>query len=352
MSLESEAGAIRNSAALSEVPGRVCLQLSGNGVEAVMNRVCPCELFLRDGQMQQTLLLNERGNPVADLFVCADGDDFLWLAEGMGAGELAEFIRAHAESGEEVNVVDLTSDHDLLSINGPYAWELLSEVISAEIVGLPFSAFFRGEDFICFRTSATGEYSYDLLVPRGEAPRWRERILETGKAFDLEIAGAAALHLCALENFVFNIGAEAAGDVTPLELQLQWRVSYKKSYPGSAALSERRKTFTRRAVLLSASAELKAGDRLRIEGREAGSLLNVGYSFARGEWLALALVDREWAYSDVPLECISAAGTITPARTLSAPAINNRSLYVDPQRHTYAGRGENAFPPLARFPSR
>jgi glycine cleavage system aminomethyltransferase T len=352
MSLESEVGAIRNSAALSEIPGRVCLLLSGNDVEAVMNRLCPCELFLRDGQMQQSLLLNERGNPIADLFVCADGDDFLWLAEGMPARGLEELIRTHTAPGEEINVIDLTSDHDLLSINGPYAWELLSEVISAEIVGLPFSAFFRGDDFICFRTSATGEYSYDLLVPRGQAPRWRERILETGKAFDLEVAGAAALNLCALENFVFNVGTDASGDVTPLELQLQWRVSYKKTYPGSVALAQRRKAFTRRAVLLSAASELKSGDRLLREGREAGTLLNAGYSFARREWLALALLDREWAFSDVPLECVSRAGKITPARTLSAPAIDNRSLYVDPQRHTYAGRGENAFPPLVRFPSR
>jgi glycine cleavage system aminomethyltransferase T len=350
MSRESEAGSIRRSVAFSENPGRVCLRLAGGSAESVLNRVCPCELFIRDGQMQHTLFLNERGNPLADVFVCADGDDFLLLADGMTAEALAAFVQAQAGAGEDLQIADLMADHVLCSVNGPYAWELLSEVISTEIIGLPFSAFFRGDDFICFRTSATGEYSYDLLIRRELAPAWRERIFKTGKAFDIGTVGAAALNLCALENFIFNIHTDAVGDVTPLELQLQWRISYRKSYPGSAALAARRKTYTRRAVLAAAASEMKIGHRLRIGDREVGSILNAGFSFERREWLALALVDREWAYSDVPAICVSGSGIGAPARILSAPAINNRSLFVDPQRHTYAGRGENAFPSLIHSP--
>lgn len=342
MPLESEMRALRFSAAFSENPGRVCLRLSGPGAESIVNRMSPCELFIRDGQMQHTLFLNELGKPIADVYVCADGDDFLLLADGMGAQDLIAYAQAQALAGEELRAVDLTADHVMLSVNGPFAWELLSEVISAEIVGLPFSSFFLGDDFICFRTSATGEFSYDLLVPRDQAPRWRERIMKAGKAFDLEVAGAEALRLCALENFVFNIRTDAGGDVTPLELQLQWRISYRKTYPGSAALAERRKSYTRRAVLLASSGELKTGDSVRIANAESGTVLNAGFSFDRKEWLAVALVDRGWAFSGVPVE----TGTGAQARILSAPAINNRSLFVDPQRHTYAGRGENAFPSL------
>ncbi len=384
MSLETEVRAIRLAVALSELPGRVCLRLAGKSVESLLNRICPCDLFIRDGQMQQTLFLNDDGNPLADVFVCADGEDFLLLAEGLTAIGLTEYLRTSQNSEEEIRITDLTSDHSLLSLNGPYAWELLSEVISTEIIGLPFSAFYHGEDFTCFRTSATGEFSYELLIPRDQADKWRERILKIGKVFDLENVGAEALRLCALENFVFNIHADAIGDVTPLELQLQWRVSYKKTYPGSAALLERRKHYTHRAVLVAATAEMKNGDRVRIENRDVGILLNTGYSFDRKEWLGLALVDRDWAYSDVPVECmpgitgligligligiigineqgvtaraiasqdmtapaIASPGTASPARIISAPAINNRSLFVDPQRHTYAGRGEKVFPSL------
>jgi len=37
-----------------------------------------------------------------------------------------------------------------------------------------------------------------------------------------------------------------------------------------------------------------------------------------------------------------------PASTLSAPAIDNRSLLVDPQRHSFATRDTDRFPPLVR----
>jgi aminomethyltransferase len=318
------------------------LRLSGRSAEIIVNRMAPCDLFIRDGQMQHTLFLNDRGNPIADVYVCADAEEFLLLADGISAADLGAYVQAQALAGEDLRIVDLTAEHTLLSVNGPYAWELLSEVISSEIVGLPFSAFFHGEDFTCFRTSSTGEFSYDLLVPNASAPKWRERILKEGQAFDLDIAGAEALRLCALENFVFNIRTDAAGDVTPLELQLQWRISYRKTYPGSAALAARRGSYTHRAVMLASAAEVKSGDSVRIAGREAGSILNAGYSFDRKEWLGLALIDREWAHTGVPAEC----GSGVRAKILSAPVLNNRSLFVDPQRHTYAGRGENTFPTL------
>jgi hypothetical protein len=35
------------------------------------------------------------------------------------------------------------------------------------------------------------------------------------------------------------------------------------------------------------------------------------------------------------------------ARTTSPPVINNRSLYVSPQRHTWADRNSTQFPALA-----
>ena len=97
---------------------------------------------------------------------------------------------------------------------------------------------------------------------------------------------------------------------------------------------------------MASSGELKTGNRVRIANADSGTVLNAGYSFDRKEWLGLALVDREWAFSGVPVDSSAGDGAKAGARILTAPAINNRSLFVDPQRHTYAGRGENAFPSL------
>ncbi len=352
MSLESEVRAIRLSVALSEDPDRVALKISGSAASSTLNRICPCELYIRDGQMQHTVLLNEAGNPITDLYVCADGEDFLLLAHGMTAEKLSRFFGEYAEVGADLRLEFLTSEHQFLSLNGPYAWELLSEVISTEVIGLPFLGFYRGDGFICFRAGSSGEFSYDLLIPKTSATQWRERILKSGLKFDLETAGIAALDLCALENFFFNIRKDVSGNMTPIELQLQWRISYKKTYPGSAALAARRQSSTHRVALVSSSNPLSAGARVFREGLEIGCLIHTGYSDTLGKWLALALLEKEWACSGIVFDLHVADKMVGQVTALSAPAINNRSVFVDPQRHSYSTRAGNTFPPLIHSPHR
>ena len=54
--------AIRNSVAFAEEPELRCLQLIGSQAFDVLDAVCPCDIFLQDGQMRHTLLLNNKGN--------------------------------------------------------------------------------------------------------------------------------------------------------------------------------------------------------------------------------------------------------------------------------------------------
>jgi glycine cleavage system aminomethyltransferase T len=345
MALEDEMRAIRLATALSGGEGRSVIRLSGSGAHAAADTLCPRELFLRDGQMLHTLLLDGSGRPVADTYLCADGEDYLLSCEGPGPGELADLVRERIPGGIATQITEVTADHDLLSLHGPYAWELLSEAISPEVIGLPYLSFYHGDGFTCFRTGKTGEFSFDLLIPKDRSAAMRERLRDLGAAFGLRAAGAEALDLCALENFSFNIRLDSDPEATPLELQLQWRVSSRKDYVGAEALRRRRKEWTKRAVLVGSRGRLAGGDRVFSGSVGAGHILHAAYSFDRREWLGLALIDLGLAHPGVALECRTAEGAI-PARVRSGPAINNRSLYVDPQRHAYATRAEDAFPPL------
>jgi hypothetical protein len=77
--------------------------------------------------------------------------------------------------------------------------------------------------------------------------------------------------------------------------------------------------------------------------------VNAGYSEIRGEWVALALIDLAWAYPRIEGWTIrGAAGSETQARSVSPPVIQNRSLGVSPQLHSYATRHEYPELPLVR----
>src|SRR4051812_17153038 len=90
MPLAAEVRALRDSVALTEnaVRPRACFRVSGPGAFDGVEALCPRELFIRDGQMLHSLLLDETAKPIVDLYVCADGEEFLLLGEGPNAASL------------------------------------------------------------------------------------------------------------------------------------------------------------------------------------------------------------------------------------------------------------------------
>lgn len=356
MPIEAELRALRGAVALAAGAHVVCLRLSGEGAFDALGHVSSADLFLQDAQMRPSLLLHEDGVPFADVYVCRDDESFFLLSEGPTAPDLIAWLRAHLPpgAGAGVTIDDLGEDHAVLSLHGPYAWELLGECLGPDLVGLPYLSFYRvpprdaGEAaMLCFRAGKTGEYGYDLLVDRRHEAGLRARLEASGRAFDLGVASLDALDQCALENGFFNIRREGRAGLTPLELQLQWRTSYARSYVGADALRARRQAgSTQRITHLVAAEPLAAGDAVLLDGAPIGALLQAGASPLRGDWVGLALLDRPYAHVGVDRYAVARGGGLVPVRTLSPPLLDNRSLYVSPQRHGYRSRAGDAFAPL------
>lgn len=348
LDLKAQVEAIRYRVALSEPDHVACLRLSGPGAFAALDALCPAQLFVRDCQMLQTLLLRPDGQPLADLYVCRDDEEFFLLAEGPSAPELGAFFREHAPDPSAITLSDLREGHTLLTLSGPYAWELLAAVSTPEVVGLPYNSFCRLAGSVCFRGGKTGEYGYDLLVPAAQAAALRERILDAGRAFDLGTADLEALDLCALENGFFNVRSEGRAGLDPIELQLQWRLSYLKDFVGSAAIQERRRQGVgRRVAWVVAAGPLAVGDPVDYGERRLGALVNAAASPLLGGSVGLAALERAFAHPGIDRFTATNQGTgRAPLRTVSPPLLNNRSLHVSPQRHRYATRHEHPLPPL------
>lgn len=351
MPAEPQMAAVRETVALSRLDHVRCLRVEGAGAFELLDRTCSSELYLRDGQMIQTLLLDDLAHPLADVLLARDDEAFFLLADGPAPEALGEQLAA---PGGTATVVDLSASHRLLSLNGPYAWELMAAVVGPEVLGLPYLSFFRSGGAVWFRAGKAGEFGYDALVPEAEAAGLEARLREAGQRFHLGFADLATLDQCALENWFFNARREGqAPGVTPLELQLQWRVSYRKDFRGSAALRARRQEGARQRLTCVLSAEpLQAGDRVLFGDRELGPVVAAGHSATRGEWVGSALLDVAYAYPWIDRYEVARGGARQRIRTAAPPVIDNRSLHVNPQRHTFAGRGQDAFPPLVPLANR
>jgi aminomethyltransferase len=343
MSLDGDVAAVRTAVTLADGDHLTCVRVAGEGAHDLLDRVSPRQLFVRTGQMLHTVFLDDTARPVADVYVCCDEDDYVVTVEGMTAAALIAYLAGHAD-GLDVRMLDLSASHGFLCLDGPYAWELLGEVTSPDVIGLPYLSFFHDPQLTCFRGGKTGEYGYDLLVERARLPGLRAQLTALGRRFELRQIGLPALEIAGLEAGFFNVRRWVRDGLTPIELQLQWRVTTGRTFPGSVALAEHRRAPRGRVSLVASPAALAIDAAIELDGAPAGSVLDAGYSPTRGEWLGVAMLDR--AVGHAGLTGFTSGGA--PVRTISAPAVNNRSLYVDPQRHSWATREATAFPPLVR----
>ena len=349
MGFSDEYAAIRQSAAWTRSSHMVCCRICGEGAYDLLERVCPAELYLRDGQVLHTLFLDERASFLADIYVCRDDEDFLLLSETAPGVDPVAYLQDALIDGDEVEIQDLSATHTVLSLNGPYAWEVLAELLGPDVISLPYMSFFVDDGLVCVRAGKTGEFGYDLILPRGESAEWEGKLRNLSDRFDLREADLAVLDQCALENWFFNIRREGGCGVTPLELQLQWRISAKRSFVGSAAYSSWKTSGPQaRVVTVTANQPLAIGVPVSLGGREIGSIINAGQSPLLGDWIGLALVEIGLSHPGIPGLTANVAGHRTDLSAVSPPVLNNRSIFVSPQVHSYATRSEFEFPPLEK----
>ncbi len=336
--LREEVGAIRGGVALSELDRVGVVRVSGEHGFELLDRTLAADLYVRDGQVRHAILLKEDGTIQADVSVLCDDEDFVVFVEGIPASELTQILGGCLMEDEAADVVDLSPSHRVVAINGPFAWELLAELDGPGAIGLRYLTFYRPRPgVICTRGGKTGEYGYEFMVPIAEEAGLRSDLVAAGRRLDLRLASSAALDYCALENWFFNVHAPGIAGVDPIEVQLQWRLSNQGGYRGWGALQERRaRPGGRRSVALRSSAVLSVGDTVMLEGRSIGTVAVAASDLGGAGGIALALVERPLAHSGIDSFTVNGA----PVLTGSPPFVDNLSLFVNPQVHSYANRDE------------
>lgn len=347
MRREEEYRAVRCNVALSRMDHVGLLRLAGDEAIEAVDAICSGDLWVRDGRMLQTLIVDDQGKPVADVYVCPDNDACFLMVEGITTEQLSACLAQHVDPDLDVRLEDLRPEHELLSVHGPYAWELMSRWLTPDIIGLPYLSFYRFDRGICFRAGKTGEFGYDLMLRNEHAADARRELLELVSAFGGAEVSLETLDLCALENGFFSVRHGSVEGLTPIELQLQWRVSTRKRFPGVEAVEERRARGIRhRCTHFVARDRVKRGDLVRGPEAPVGEVMTAAFSPAVGGIVGSALLDISVAHPGIDEFFVRDGDFTLPIRTVASPLLLNRSLLVDPRRHSYSTREDAAHPPL------
>lgn len=341
--------AIRESAAVTRLDNVQRVRVRGEDARTAVDRLIAGALRARDGQLQHVLLLTAEGRCFADAYLVCDDDEYELLIDGPDATTLRAHLDAHVDPALDVEIENRSATHTVISIDGPYAWELVSRVAGAEAIGLPYMTFFHAAGWSCYRAGRTGEFGYGLMLPASQADELEHALLRVGTRVDAVAGSLDALDQCSLENFFFNMRREGREAVTPVELQLQWRIAPGKQAVGMDAYrSHRARGIASRVTTLVAERPIACGDRVLAGREDIGHVVNAGWSPVRGDWVGLALLSLPFAHPGVGGIGIATAGGSIAARTVAPPVLNNRSLFVSPQLHAYATRHELHVPALRR----
>jgi glycine cleavage system aminomethyltransferase T len=351
MTFADEVAGIRGSAALTIEPLYGIVRVTGPAAAEAVEAISPRALFLRSGQILHTLLLDDDGAIQADLFIGRIDREYVLLADGVTGTALCAVLAAHAPQADAWQAIDLDATHDVISVNGPYAWELLAAVESDHVIGVPYLTSFELESAPgarAFRSGRTGEFGYEILIEKPSSAALIERIRERGRELDLVDATRDALELCALENGFFVVRGSS-----PIELQLQWRVDYDRDYLGAEALRRRRSEGVRRRSCLmvgpaGGQGVPTSGASLLRGGAPIGRVLHARHSPTLDRVVVLGLLDLRLAHPGVDAIEVADDPAAGALQTRSAPLLHNRSLFLDLQIHSYASRADGDFPDIVR----
>lgn len=298
---------------------------------------------IRDEQALHTVILDEKGEILSDVYVLNDDDTYLLLCEFIDDARMMELL--NARKGEfDVEFESLTASHAMITFEGPYSWELCAEIFGMDVIGIPYLGFIALEnDSYIFRAGKNGEYGYKIILPHADAPELWQKGLELGERYKIKRSGLDLQKIGRLENPYFNPEGAAKASRKPRDLQLQWMVRYdKEEFFGREGLLEARdEAPVRKVVGVIAQTEgesekFEVGDGIFCGGAEIGTVVNAGYSPALKKYIAQGFIDTQYAYASLDAFTVkSASGREIPVSTSATPFFMNLSMLVNPNEHSF-----------------
>jgi glycine cleavage system T protein len=338
----------RRSAGLFDVDHMGRFVLSGAGAGAALSAlVSGAVLDMKAGEARYSLLLNEKGGVIDDLFIYRlDEEDGFgndpWFVVVNAGNREADYVwfleRLPAGAGLE----DISEETCMISLQGPRAVEVLDSLGGSRENGIgPVSAIPRsamkkvglaGIPVRAGRTGYTGEDGAELYYSAEKALVLWEAILAEANALNIEIGpiGLAARDSLRFEAGMPLHGHEISPDINPLEALLSWACDFSKDFTGKAALLEQKaRGLTRRLVTVNVSGGVpREGYRvLNGEGEAIGTAASGMFCPTTGTYSANVFVPPRYAAAGTKL-AVEIRGSAKQAEVVKRP------LYVPVYRRT------------------
>ena len=251
--------AVRQAAGIFDISHMGEVTVTGTGAGDFLNRTLTNDVRkLASGQGQYTLMCNERGGVIDDLYAYRlSADVFLLIINASRVEVDVAWLQAQAATfpqGTALQVANASHRYAAVALQGPRAHEFIGQCITGatncarrvdqvndlkknEIGGF----LFHGSDILVSRTGYTGEDGFEIVGRDDSIRQIWDRLLEVGGPFGMKPCGLGARDTLRTEVCYPLYDHELDEETTPIEAGLGFFVSFDKGeFIGRAVLAEQR----------------------------------------------------------------------------------------------------------------
>jgi aminomethyltransferase len=341
-SIMDEHQAVRTAAGLFDISHMGEVTVSGAAATDFLNHVLTNDVRkLAPGQGQYTLMCNDRGGVIDDLYAyqLSDGVYFLVINASRIEPDVA-WLQARAAEftrrGADLQLTDASHNYSAVALQGPRVKEFIAAclpgaAISAkrvasvtdlkknEIGGFPFA----NGCVLVSRTGYTGEDGFEMV---GEGPAiqqlW-ETVLAKGAAFGVKPCGLGARDTLRTEVCYPLYGHELDENTTPIEAGVGFFVALDKGdFVGRAVLAEQKAAGPKKKCvafkMTGKAAPPRPGYPIWVNGTPVGQVVSGTQSPSLNVGIGMGFVPAEFAKPGGEIE-IEARGRRAAAIVVGKP---------------------------------
>ena len=274
-SILEEHQAVRTAAGLFDISHMGELEIGGPAAETFLNQTLTNDIRkLNVGQGQYTLMCNERGGVIDDLYIYRTTDQqYLAVVNASRIDSDVAWIKHQIASNPQASDIGFRNASDLfwaVALQGPRVKEFINTCVAGESfactkvcqaadlkknqLGLfEFSAGLGGYAIYVARTGYTGEDGFEVIAPFPIViNRIWNQTLEAGRPFGLKPCGLGARDTLRTEMGYPLYGHELDENTTPIEAGLGFFVALDKGdFVGRSVLAEQKeKGVSRKCVAI------------------------------------------------------------------------------------------------------
>jgi glycine cleavage system T protein (aminomethyltransferase) len=332
--------AVRSAAGLFDISHMGEIVVRGSAAPEFLNGVLTNDIRkLQNRHGQYTLMCNERGGAIDDLYVYqVEAEEFLLIVNASRISADAAWLNqqlAAFPGRSAVDLKNLSADFGALALQGPKTAQFIDACFSSPPSQSLAAALrkneitrreFLGRSIFISRTGYTGEDGFEMVAPAEITPALWNKVLEAGAPFGLKPAGLGARDTLRTEVCYPLYGHELDENTTPLEAGLGVFVALAKGeFMGRSVLAEQKARGTTKKLVAFKSAEKSAPPRPHYaiwsagpDRRPIGRVTSGTQSPSLGIGIGLGYVPPEMSAANSPI-AIEIRGKHTPATIAPKP---------------------------------